>query len=148
MTTNDKPIFKVEDPEFIPTRANETDAGFDLRSEVDEVIKPGERKLIPTGVRVAIPRGMAGYLTPRSGLSWKEGLTVLNSPGLIDPGYRGIVKANIINHGDSDYAISRGDRIAQITFPRVETEVFLAEGDLPEPEDSRGESGHGSSGKN
>jgi len=107
-------------------------AGMDLTAAVDEkkpvVIQPGERKLIPTGLAIELPEGMEAQVRPRSGLALKHGITVLNSPGTIDADYRGEVSVVLINHGDSDFVIDRGARIAQMVIaPVVQLEVLVVD---------------------
>ncbi|RUZ88679.1 dUTP diphosphatase, partial [Mesorhizobium sp. M7A.F.Ca.US.006.01.2.1] len=98
-------------------------AGMDLRAAVPDdrplLILPGKRALVPTGLILEIPEGMEGQVRPRSGLAFKHGLTVLNTPGTIDSDYRGEVKVLLINLGDEDFAVTRGMRIAQIIFAAV-----------------------------
>lgn len=98
-------------------------AGMDLRAAVPDdrplLILPGKRALVPTGLILEIPEGMEGQVRPRSGLAFKHGLTVLNTPGTIDSDYRGEVKVLLINLGDEDFAVTRGMRIAQIVFASV-----------------------------
>jgi dUTP pyrophosphatase len=108
------------------------------------IIEPGERALIATGLAVAIPDGYAGFLLPRSGLAVREGVTVINAPGLIDSGYRGELKVGLVNHGDEAFVVQRGDRIAQLVIMAVERPEFVA---VDELEDSaRGSGGFGSTG--
>ena len=120
------------------------DAGVDLRSTESVSIEPGERCLIPTGLAVAIPEGYAGFVQPRSGMAINKGLGVLNSPGLIDSGYRGELKVIAINLGSDALPIERGDRIAQLVilpvppFDYEEVEVL--------PGSERGAGGFGSTG--
>jgi dUTP pyrophosphatase len=131
----------------LPSRATPGSAGWDLRAAVDEptVVAPGERRLIPTGISVAIPSGWEGQVRPRSGLAIKHGIGVVNAPGTIDSDYRGEVQVILINLGSEPFAIARGDRIAQLIFSRVE-EVSLEElAELPPSE--RGDGGFGSSGR-
>src|SRR5580658_840328 len=106
----------------VPTYAKPGDAGMDLRSRVDAVVPcRGGRVLVPTGIAVAIPAGFAGLVLPRSGLALRHGITCLNTPGLIDSGYRGEVQVVLVNHDpEHDYAIARGDRVAQLVVVRVE----------------------------
>jgi dUTP pyrophosphatase len=129
----------------LPAPAHPGDAGLDLRSTIDVEVKPGERALVPTGVAVAIPEGLAGLVLPRSGLASKQGLTLANAPGLIDAGYRGEVTCAVVNL-DPDQAVQvrRGDRIAQlviVALPDV-TPVWVDE----LPPSARGEGGFGSTG--
>lgn len=135
------------DPGIQPPAAARTgDAGLDLRSAVDATIKPGERAIIPTGLAVAIPPGFAGFVQPRSGLAANSGIGVLNSPGLIDSGYRGEIKVILINlDGSEPFHIARGDRIAQLVVLAV-PDVQIEQVDrLPESE--RGDGGFGSTGR-
>jgi dUTP pyrophosphatase len=130
--------------EALPLYASEDAAGADLTSAVSLVILPGEYALIPTGIRLAIPRGMEAQVRPRSGLALKHGVTVLNAPGTIDADYRGEIKVMLINHGKSPFSISPGDRIAQIVFaPVSRAEIFRVE-ELPASR--RGTGGFGSTG--
>jgi dUTP pyrophosphatase len=115
------------DPELgVPTYARPGDAGADLIARQDVVLPArGGRALVPTGVAVAIPEGHAGLVLPRSGLALRHGVTCLNAPGLIDAGYRGEVQVLLVNHDPvHDYAVSRGDRIAQLVIMRVEEAEF------------------------
>jgi dUTP pyrophosphatase len=139
------PFRKLAPDARLPGYAHPGDAGLDLASAVDAEVAPGERAMIPTGVAVAIPRGHAGLVLPRSGLASREGLTLANSPGLIDAGYRGEVTCAVVNL-DRQRAVSikRGDRIAQLVIIPVQVvEPRWAE-ELPQSE--RGEGGFGSSG--
>jgi dUTP pyrophosphatase len=109
----------------IPTRAHEGDAGVDLAASVALEIRPGSRVLVPTGISIAIPRGFAGFVLPRSGLAVRHGVTVINAPGLIDSGYRGELKVGLVNHGDAPFSVSVGDRIAQLVVMAVATPEFF-----------------------
>lgn len=142
MTTIDVLISCAD--EFMPTSGNPGDAGFDLRSTVQTRILPGERKLIPTGVSIALPAGYVGLVHPRSGLAAKHGVTVLNAPGTVDAGYRGEISVTLINHGDSDFEVAIGDRIAQIVFQKFEEPNFIRVSELPGS--MRGTAGFGSTG--
>ena len=123
-------------------------AGMDLRAAVPDdrplLILPGKRALVPTGLILEIPEGMEGQVRPRSGLAFKHGLTVLNSPGTVDSDYRGEVKVLLINLGDEDFAVTRGMRIAQIVFAAV-TQVAVEERSLAGGT-ARGSGGFGSTG--
>lgn len=138
---------KLLDPDLpMPRYQHEGDAGLDLPSRVDYVLEPGQRALIPTGIAVAIPRGYAGFVLPRSGLATRHGIALVNSPGLVDAGYRGEMSIIMINTDKREaFHIKRGDRIAQLVIQRVE-EVTLAHVDDLE-DTSRGEGGFGSTGK-
>ncbi len=130
---------------FEPSYAKPGDAGADLRSTETLVLQPGKRALVKTGVKIAMPDGYVGLVHPRSGLAAKHGVTVLNTPGTVDAGYRGELMVTLINLSDEDFQITRGDRIAQLVFQRVERATFHPVQDLPES--SRGESGFGSTGR-
>ena len=139
------PFARLDPDAPLPMRAHPGDAGFDLRSNVDVEVGPGERALVPTGVAVAIPEGHAGLLLPRSGLASKHGLTMANAPGLIDAGYRGEVICAVVNL-DREHAvrIARGDRIAQLVVVAVpELEPAWVD-ELPPS--ARGDGGFGSTG--
>ncbi len=138
-------LIKAE-PGFEPSYAKPGDAGADLRSTIELLIPAGERALVPTGVRLALPLGYVGLVHPRSGLAAKSGVTVLNSPGTIDAGYRGEIQVALINTSRQDFKIQRGDRVAQLLVQRIEHAKFHAVEALPDTE--RGESGFGSSGTN
>ena len=137
---------KMLDPGLdVPKYAKPGDAGLDLRSTVDVEILPGQRQIIGTGVAVAIPEGFAGFVQPRSGLAAKQGMTIVNTPGLIDSGYRGEICVIAYNTDcDQTIQIKRGDRIAQLVILAVPT-VRLVEVDELDVT-TRGESGFGSSG--
>jgi dUTP pyrophosphatase len=98
----------------VPERARDGDAGYDLRTLEAFTLAPGARRLVPTGIALALPRGVAGLVLPRSGLAARHGVTTLNAPGLIDPGYRGEVKVVLHNAGEVAYEARAGDRIAQL----------------------------------
>jgi len=129
----------------LPRRARQGDAGLDLASNADAKVRPGERALIPTGLAVAIPEGHAGLVLPRSGLASRQGLTLANAPGLIDPGYRGEVTIAVVNLDPVEpVEIRKGDRIAQLlVVPFAQAEAVEVEL-LPGSE--RGTGGFGSSG--
>ena len=130
----------------MPVMGNPGDAGYDLKSSVDTEIEPGERTLVQTGVKIAIPNGYVGLVHPRSGLAVKNGITVLNAPGTIDSGYRGEIMVPLVNHSDTKFVIKRGDRIAQIIFQSYEVASFIQIADLPGT--LRGNQGFGSTGVN
>lgn len=129
----------------MPARAREDDAGLDLYAAQAVTIEPGARVLVPTGIALAIPPGYAGFVLPRSGLALRHGITALNTPGLIDAGYRGEVKVLLINHDRAAATIARGDRIAQLVIQRVEPAELVEVDELP-PSD-RGIGGFGSTGR-
>jgi dUTP pyrophosphatase len=130
----------------MPRYQHKGDAGLDLPSRVDYVLGPGERAMIPTGIAVAIPRGYAGFVLPRSGLASRHGISLVNSPGLVDSGYRGelaIVMINTDRHKPFD--IKRGDRIAQLVIQQVVEARTVQVKELDDT--SRGVGGFGSTGK-
>ncbi len=136
------------DPELpLPEYAKPGDAGVDLRAAVDLVLEPGGgRGLVPTGLAVAIPRGYAGFIQPRSGLAMRHGVTCLNTPGLIDADYRGELKVLLVNTDPKEpFEIRRGERIAQLVIQAVEHVRFLEVDELDDTE--RGEGGFGHTGR-
>jgi dUTP pyrophosphatase len=139
--------FKRLDPTApLPSAAHSGDAGLDLRSNIDAVVGPGERTMVPTGVAVAIPEGHAGLVLPRSGLASRQGLTLANAPGLIDAGYRGEIICSVVNLDRREpVKIARGDRIAQLVIVPIATVDPKWVEELP-PSD-RGEGGFGSTGR-
>jgi len=110
------------DPDLpAPTQGNPGDAGWDLRARASIVIEPGERALIPTGIAIALPPGFVALVHPRSGLAWKDGLTLVNAPGTVDAAYRGEISVVAMNlDSRTPISITRGDRIAQLVVQRVE----------------------------
>ncbi len=130
----------------LPSYATEGSAGLDLTASLEAPLQlePGERKLVPTGLRIALPAGFEGQVRPRSGLALKQGLTCLNAPGTIDADYRGEVGVILINHGQEPARIAPGDRIAQLVVAPV-TRVSLHEVDALE-DTARGAGGFGSTG--
>ena len=122
------------------------DAAADLPSRIDVTIKPGQRELVPTGFAVAIPDGYCGLVLPRSGLAHKHGLTVLNTPGLIDSGYRGELQVILYNTSDEAVTVEREQRIAQLLILGVPDLAFVLVDELPPSADQRGSQGFGSSG--
>lgn len=135
----------VADSEHLPTYAREGDAGADLRCTVNIILEPGERALVGTGVSVALPDGTVGLVTPRSGLAARQGLGIVNAPGIIDSGYRGEILVCLINHDTKDSIIlSAGDRVAQLVLMPVITAQFSQVDVLDETE--RGSGGYGSTG--
>lgn len=135
------------DDRLRPTRAHNHDAGLDLRCAYGPwfIMEPGQRQLVDTGIRVAIPAGYAGLIHPRSGLARNYGVTVLNAPGTVDSGYTGTIKVNLINHGKQPVVIRYADRIAQLLIQRVELPELDFRDELPGTQ--RGNNGHGSTGK-
>jgi dUTP pyrophosphatase len=137
-------VQKVRPDAVVPSRAYHGDAGMDLSSCERVELAPGARALVPTGLAVAIPDGFAGYVQPRSGLATKHGISIVNTPGLVDSGYRGELLVNLVNHDPHDtFVVEPGMRIAQLVILPV-PEVELVEVDeLPQSE--RGVRGFGSS---
>ncbi|MCP2168326.1 deoxyuridine 5'-triphosphate nucleotidohydrolase [Goodfellowiella coeruleoviolacea] len=132
----------------LPSYARPGDAGADLVTTTNVVIEPGERVVVGTGIAVALPEGYAGFVHPRSGLAARVGLSVVNTPGTIDAGYRGEIRICLINHDRREpVVLTRGDRIAQLVIQRVEHAVFREVDSLTDlPESERGSGGYGSTG--
>lgn len=130
-----------------PARTRPGDAGYDLRCADGFALWPGERATVPTGVAIALPPGIAGLVTPRSGLAARHGISLVNSPGLIDPNYRGELRVVLVNLGDARFEATAGDRIAQLLLVPFMTPDALVVDDLPPSGDDRGENGFGSSGR-
>lgn len=129
----------------MPYRANEGDAGLDLFSIEEKTIPTGESALIRTGIQMELPKGTEAQIRPRSGLAAKHAVTVLNTPGTIDEGYRGELQVILINHGKNDFTVEKGMRIAQMVVAPVLPVTLLEINQLTASE--RGEGGFGSSGK-
>jgi dUTP pyrophosphatase len=128
-----------------PSYAHPGDAGADLVTAVDVRLAPGERALVPTGIALALPEGYVALVHPRSGLAARHGLSIVNTPGTIDAGYRGEIKVLLVNHDPREpIALKRGDRVAQLVVQRFERAAFLAVDHLPES--ARGSGGYGSTG--
>lgn len=131
----------------LPARKHHDDAGADLHANEEVLIPAGERVLVGTGVHVKLPENTVGFITPRSGLAAKNGLTVLNAPGTIDSGYSGELKVTLINHSKDDYTVSIGDRIAQLVVQPVLFPEFVQVDSLDNKvSDTRGAAGFGSTG--
>ena len=132
----------------VPSHATPDAAGLDLRAAVSEdapiELAPGAYALVPTGLQIALPEGTEGQVRPRSGLAFKHGVTVLNSPGTIDSGYRGEVGVLLINHGPKPFTVTRGERIAQLVVARYVPVQFEPALELADSE--RGAGGFGSTG--
>ena len=135
------------DPELpVPRYAHHDDAGADLRAAEDVELAPGERRLVPTGVAIALPEGYAGFVHPRSGLAARHGLTIVNAPGTVDAGYRGEIKVCLLNTDPHEpIRLNRGDRIAQLVVQPVIRAEFQLVDTLSES--VRGAGGHGSTGR-
>ena len=141
----DQTIEVLINAETIPTYSHPGDAGADLSSAENLVLHPGERATVATGVSIALPAGFVVFVVPRSGLAAKHGITVVNSPGTVDAGYRGELKVTLLNTDLSEpFTINKGDRIAQMIVMPVVQARFIPVDKLPESE--RGESGFGSTG--
>lgn len=137
-------IKKVRDSAVVPARAYAGDAGMDLAACVRVELAPGARALVPTGLAVAIPDGYAGYVQPRSGLAAKHGISIVNTPGLVDSGYRGELLVNLVNHDDEQaFVVEPGMRIAQLVVVPVPPVELRIVDELPAS--VRGERGFGSS---
>ena len=130
----------------LPAYATPQSAGMDLRANIEEpiIIKPLERKLIGTGLHIALPEGYEAQIRPRSGLALKHGLTVLNSPGTVDADYRGEIMVLLINLSDKDFVVNDGERIAQMVIAKHDQGDFIEVEVLDETE--RGEGGYGHTG--
>lgn len=145
LETIDMPTQKLSQSAVVPKNAYNGDAGYDLHATEDVTLKPFQRALIPTGLAIQIPDGYAGFVLPRSGLALKQGLSLVNAPGLIDSNYRGELKAIAINlDPQNDIEVKKGDRIAQLVIMKVESINFVEVDELDSSE--RGAGGFGSSG--
>jgi dUTP pyrophosphatase len=139
------PIRRLDPGLPLPSYAHPGDAGADLHTTVDVTLAPGERRLVPTGIAIAVPEGYVGLVHPRSGLAHRHGLSVVNAPGTIDAGYRGEVQVCLVNLDPTTaITVRRGDRIAQLVVQRVEQARFVEVADLPDS--ARGAGGYGSTG--
>ena len=138
-------VTKLDNDAVIPTYAKPGDAGADLYSISELVLSPGERALVKTGIAIALPNGYVGLVHPRSGLGLKNGISVVNTPGTIDAGYRGEIGVVLINHDlHESFQVKKGDRIAQLVIQKVENAQFKMVNQLPESERAAG--GYGSTG--
>jgi dUTP pyrophosphatase len=146
----DRPTLPVQvvrlDPDLpLPAYAHPGDAGADLLTSVDVTLAPGERCLVPTGIALAVPPGYVALVHPRSGLAARHGLSIVNTPGTIDAGYRGEVKVLLVNHDPREpIELRRGDRVAQLVFQQVEQAAFEEVEVLEDT--ARGSGGYGSTG--
>ena len=138
------PVLRLDPDLGVPCYARAGDAGADLIASHDVTLSPGGgRALVGTGLAIAIPDGYAGFVQPRSGLALRHGVTCLNTPGLIDAGYRDELRVLLVNTDPSDaYQVRRGDRIAQLVIQRVEHAEFVPVDELPESERGTGGFGH------
>jgi dUTP pyrophosphatase len=134
------------DPDLpVPSYAHPGDAGADLFAREDVTLAPGERRLVPTGLAIALPQGYVALVHPRSGLANRSGLSIVNAPGTIDAGYRGEIQVCLVNlDPTTPIELSRGDRIAQLVIQRFESAEFVEVAELPDS--VRGEGGYGSTG--
>lgn len=137
-------VLQVGEEDLLPALAYDGDAAFDLPTAVDVELLPGERKKLPTGLAIAIPRGFAGLVLPRSGLAHRLGISLVNSPGLIDSGYRGEISVILINLSREIVRFNKGDRVAQLMVVAVPAVRLEAVDSLDETE--RGDAGFGSTG--
>jgi dUTP pyrophosphatase len=138
-------VSRLDDEVPLPSYAHPGDAGADLTTTVDVRLEPGERAMVPTGISVALPEGYVALVHPRSGLAARHGLSIVNTPGTIDAGYRGEIKVMLINHDRTlPIELRRGDRIAQLVIQRFERARFIEVGELPDS--VRGSGGYGSTG--
>jgi dUTP pyrophosphatase len=139
------PVVRLDPDLPLPAYAHPGDAGADLVTAVDVTLQPGERALVPTGIAMAVPEGYVALVHPRSGLAARHGLSIVNTPGTIDAGYRGEVKVLLVNLDRSEpIELRRGDRVAQLVIQRVEQAAFTEVEVLPES--VRGGGGYGSTG--
>jgi dUTP pyrophosphatase len=139
-------IQKLNPDAKLPAYAHEGDAGVDLYSAIDRVLQPGERALVPTGLKMAIPHGYEGQVRPKCGLALKHGITVLNTPGTVDAPYRGEVGVILINlDAKTPYEIKKGEKVAQMVFNKVEYAAFTEAVELAAT--TRGAGGFGSTGQ-
>lgn len=139
-------IKRLDEGVPLPTYAKGGDAGADLVTRIDVSLAPGERKLVPTGIAIALPDGYAAFVHPRSGLAIKHGVSMVNAPGTVDAGFRGELQVILINHDShATVTFSRGDRIAQLIIQKVERADFVEVSELPGS--GRGTDGFGSTGR-
>ena len=122
----------------VPSQKHASDIGYDISSSDDVILKSNEVTLVNTGIAINLPKQCAGFVLPRSGLSTKHKITLINSPGLIDPGYTGELLVPLMNHGDKDYEIKAGDRIAQLVLINTHVVDFKVVDSLPETDRSSG----------
>ena len=145
MPSLEVPLTRLDPDVPVPAYARPGDAGADLVTTSDVEIGPGERAVVGTGIALAIPEGYAGFVHPRSGLAARVGLSVVNTPGTIDAGYRGEIRVCLINHDPREpVRLRRGDRVAQLVIQRVEHAVFREVDGLADS--ARGTGGYGSTG--
>ena len=139
-------IKRLDDGVPLPAYAKGGDAGADLVTRIDLTLAPGERSLAPTGISIALPDGYGAFVHPRSGLAIKHGVSMVNTPGTVDAGFRGELQVILINHDPKEsITFKRGDRIAQLVIQRVERAEFIEVSELPGS--GRGANGFGSTGR-
>jgi len=139
-------INKIKENAILPHYAHEGDAGVDLYSAENYVLRPGQITLVSTGIKLAIPKGYEAQIRPKSGLALNHGISVCNSPGTIDSGYRGEIGVIAINHSKEEFKIEKGTKIAQMVFNKIEKAEFEEVKDLDNTK--RGQNGFGSTGLN
>lgn len=137
-------VKRLSEDAKLPAQALPGDVGFDLFANEEVLLKPGERKLIGTGIKIALPEGYEAQIRPKSGLAINHGVTVLNTPGTIDAGYRGEIKVILINLSNEEFKIEKGQKIAQIVFNKVEIPMLEEAEELDKT--ARNEQGFGSTG--
>lgn len=144
MLANGLKVFfnKLHTDAKVPVYEKEGDAACSLRVVEDYKVDPGKRVLASTGIAIQLPEGFEAQIRPRSGLAWKKGLTVINTPGTIDEGYRGEIKVALVNLGDKPVVIKKGDAVAQMKFSPVYTGYFLETSNLSDSERGAGGFGH------
>jgi dUTP pyrophosphatase len=139
------PVRRLDPDVALPTYALPGDAGADIVTTVDVLLAPGQRAVVPTGLAIALPEGYAAFVHPRSGLAARTGMSLVNTPGTVDTGYRGEIKVIVINHDRTEpITLRRGDRIAQLVIQKVERGEFVEVDALPAS--ARGSGGYGSTG--
>jgi dUTP pyrophosphatase len=140
-----KILVKQLDPDLpLPSHARPGDAGVDLYASEGGELAPGQRAMVPTGIAVAVPEGHVGLIAPRSGLAVRHGISLVNSPGILDAGYRGEIHVVMINQATEPFSFERGDRIAQLIVVPFATQHYVVVDELPSTE--RGSGGFGSTG--
>ncbi len=138
-------ILRLDQDLPMPQYAHDGDAGADIYARERAVLEPGERRLVPTGIALAMPEGWAAFVHPRSGLAARSGITIVNAPGTVDAGFRGEIRVCLLNTDSHRRVIlERGDRIAQLVFQRIGRAKLVGVAELPSSE--RSEGGHGSTG--
>lgn len=130
------------DESLVPGYETDGASGADLKAAEDGVLKPGERRLVPTGIKIELPLGYEAQVRPRSGLALKKGITMVNTPGTIDSDYRGEIGVIMINHGSEDFEYKKGDRIAQLVISRYSRANFIVSSSLDETKRGSGGFGH------